>query len=61
MGPGQVYLSRAPNDDLENFSGIDADWFKIAYFGPINDTNWSLMWQTGVRPPVTTRLQQHWH
>lgn len=41
-GPGQIYLSRAPNDDLENYRG-DGDWFKIAYGGPVNDTAW-LLW-----------------
>ena len=40
-GPGIIYLSRAPNDDLVNYKG-DGDWFKIAYAGPLNDTTWSL-------------------
>lgn len=40
-GPGSIYLSRAPNDDLQNYRG-DGDWFKIAYAGPINNTKWSL-------------------
>jgi hypothetical protein len=40
-GPGQIYLSRAPNDDLQNYKG-DGDWFKIAYAGPINNTHWKL-------------------
>lgn len=40
-GPAQVYLSRAPNDDLLHYRG-DGDWFKIAYAGPVNSTNWSL-------------------
>ncbi|KAK4166936.1 glycosyl hydrolase family 61-domain-containing protein [Cladorrhinum sp. PSN259] len=40
-GPGIIYLSRAPNDDLANYKG-DGDWFKIAYAGPLNDTTWSL-------------------
>ncbi|EAQ88640.1 hypothetical protein CHGG_05259 [Chaetomium globosum CBS 148.51] len=33
-GPGMIYLSRAPNDDLEHYRG-DGDWFKIAYGGPV--------------------------
>lgn len=40
-GPAQIYLSRAPNDDLQNYKG-DGDWFKIAYAGPLDDTHWSL-------------------
>lgn len=40
-GPGIIYLSRAPNDDLLNYKG-DGDWFKIAYAGPIDNTHWSL-------------------
>lgn len=40
-GPAQVYLSRAPNDDLQSYRG-DSDWFKIGYGGPTNDTHWSL-------------------
>jgi hypothetical protein len=40
-GPAQIYLSRAPNDDLQNYKG-DGDWFKIAYAGPSDDQHWSL-------------------
>ncbi|GAB1316351.1 hypothetical protein MFIFM68171_06561 [Madurella fahalii] len=40
-GPGQIYLSKAPNDDLQNYKG-DGDWFKIAYAGPVDDSHWSL-------------------
>ncbi|KAK0649825.1 glycoside hydrolase, partial [Cercophora newfieldiana] len=40
-GPALVYLSRAPNDDLQNYKG-DGDWFKIAYAGPLDDTHWSI-------------------
>lgn len=40
-GPGQVYLSRAPKDDLTSYRG-DGDWFKIAYAGPEDDNNWRL-------------------
>jgi hypothetical protein len=40
-GPGLIYLSRAPNDDLQNYKG-DGDWFKIAYAGPTDDQHWSL-------------------
>ncbi|KAK3290382.1 glycosyl hydrolase family 61-domain-containing protein [Chaetomium fimeti] len=42
-GPGMIYLSRAPNDDLENYRG-DGDWFKIAYGGPVADNEW-LIWK----------------
>lgn len=42
QGPAQVYLSRAPNDDLMSYRG-DGDWFKVAYQGPLNDTDW-LLW-----------------
>ncbi|KAK3294450.1 glycoside hydrolase [Chaetomium fimeti] len=40
-GPAQIYLSRAPNDDLQSYRG-DGAWFKIAYAGPLNKQNWSL-------------------
>jgi hypothetical protein len=39
-GPAQIYMSKAPNDDIENYIG-DGDWFKIAYWGPTSDTQWS--------------------
>ncbi|KAK4151168.1 glycoside hydrolase, partial [Chaetomidium leptoderma] len=42
-GSGQVYLSRAPRDDLEHYQG-DGDWFKIAYGGPVTNDKW-LLWQ----------------
>ena len=41
-GPGQIYMSRAPNDDLEHYQG-DGDWFKIAYGGPVGNNEW-LLW-----------------
>jgi hypothetical protein len=41
-GPGQIYLSRAPNDDLESYEGGDGDWFKIAYAGPASNSTWTL-------------------
>ncbi|KAL2192584.1 glycosyl hydrolase family 61-domain-containing protein [Corynascus similis CBS 632.67] len=44
-GPVQIYLSRAPNDDLQSYKG-DGDWFKIAYAGPIDNQHWSL-WPNG--------------
>lgn len=47
-GPGQVWLSRAPNDDLKAYRG-DGDWFKIAYAGPKSNTQWKLHWETDVR------------
>lgn len=40
-GPGQIYLSRAPNDDLQSYRG-DGDWFKIAYAGPVDNQHWAL-------------------
>lgn len=46
-GPGQAYLSRAPNDDLANYDG-KGDWFKVAYAGPSDDKTWSLKWKNGV-------------
>lgn len=42
-GPGMIYLSRAPDDDLENYRG-DGDWFKIAYGGPVANNKW-LLWR----------------
>lgn len=41
-GPAQIYLSRAPNDDLAHYQG-DGDWFKIAFGGPVGDNKW-LLW-----------------
>ena len=41
-GPAQIYLSRAPNDNLKNYRG-DGDWFKIAYGGPVGNNEW-LLW-----------------
>ncbi|KAH8656692.1 glycoside hydrolase family 61 protein [Tricladium varicosporioides] len=54
-GPAQIYMSRAPNDDIENYQG-DGEWFKIAYLGPSNDTNWSVEYQSDVNftIPLTT-------
>ena len=43
-GPGQAYLSRAPNDDVKNYVG-DGEWFKIAYAGPKNNSGWEI-WET---------------
>jgi len=40
-GPAQIYLSRAPDDDLSSYRG-DGDWFKIAYAGPVDNSHWSL-------------------
>ncbi|KAF2180124.1 lytic polysaccharide monooxygenase [Zopfia rhizophila CBS 207.26] len=45
-GPGQVYMSRAPNDDLEHYDG-KGDWFKIATVGVKSDTAWQLRWTLG--------------
>ncbi|KAF2248691.1 lytic polysaccharide monooxygenase [Trematosphaeria pertusa] len=46
-GPGQAYLSRSPTDDLDGYEG-DAEWFKIAYLGPKNDSYWLTRDQTGM-------------
>lgn len=41
LGPAQFYLAKAlDNVALETWSGIDADWVKVAYFGAVNDTTW---------------------
>lgn len=50
MGPGQVYLSKLPENlpDLRGYSGYDGDWFKIAYAGPVNRTQWRLYRQPDV-------------
>ncbi|KAF2649429.1 lytic polysaccharide monooxygenase [Lophiostoma macrostomum CBS 122681] len=49
-GPAQVWLSRAPSDDLKSYHG-DGDWFKIAYAGPKSNTEWELYgeWSTPER------------
>ncbi|KAK4110369.1 lytic polysaccharide monooxygenase [Canariomyces notabilis] len=68
-GPGQIYLSRAPNDDLESYEGGDGDWFKIAYAGPASNSTWTLRgtpdWNFTI--PATTppgkylmRIEQFW-
>ncbi|KAK0707196.1 glycosyl hydrolase family 61-domain-containing protein [Apiosordaria backusii] len=68
-GPAQIYLSRAPNDDLEHYRG-DGDWFKIAIAGPENNNKWSL-WPSAsdfnFSIPLTTppgrylmRIEQFW-
>lgn len=46
-GPGQAYLSRAPDGDLDRYEG-DGEWIKIGYLGPMDDTNWSTRGQTGM-------------
>ncbi|KAF2018285.1 lytic polysaccharide monooxygenase [Aaosphaeria arxii CBS 175.79] len=40
-GPAQIWLSRAPGDDLKAYRG-DGDWFKVAWAGPLNNTKWTL-------------------
>lgn len=42
-GPGQVFLSKLP-DGVESLNHYDGrgDFFKIAYAGPADSTNWSL-------------------
>lgn len=44
-GPTMVYLSRAPDDDLQAYRG-EGDWFKIAYGGPRNNSAWSTVLET---------------
>lgn len=47
-GPGQAYLSKAPNNDIEKYDG-KGDWFKIAYIGPKSDTAWKLTDQSSIK------------
>ena len=47
-GPGQVYLSRAPNNDVQNYDG-SGDWFKIAEEGVLDDNTWLLYQQKEMR------------
>lgn len=44
-GPAQVWLSRAPNNDLRSYRGT-GDFFKIAYSGPLNSSYWKLTGST---------------
>ncbi|CAI6261697.1 unnamed protein product [Periconia digitata] len=37
-GPAQIYLARAPNDDLSTFNGTEGKWFKIASITAAHDT-----------------------
>jgi hypothetical protein len=46
-GPGSIWLSRAPNDDVKSYKG-DGDWFKIDYAGPANNTAWKLNYESSV-------------
>lgn len=55
-GPAQIYLSRAPNDDVEHYEG-DGDWFKIAYAGPINNARWQLQSEGDVGFWISSLLQ----
>jgi hypothetical protein len=50
-----AYLSRSPNPSLDTYDG-SGDWFKIAYFGPKNDTYWLTRDQPGMNfsIPLTT-------
>lgn len=44
-GPGQVYLSQVPEGiegGLEVYHGQEGEWFKIAYGGPVSNTEWTL-------------------
>ncbi|KAJ4298090.1 hypothetical protein N0V90_005989 [Kalmusia sp. IMI 367209] len=38
IGPAQIYLARAPNEDLSMFNGTDGKWFKIASVTAAHDT-----------------------
>lgn len=38
-GPVQMYMSRAESGNVKSYRG-DGEWFKVAYFGPQNDTLW---------------------
>jgi hypothetical protein len=42
-----AYLSASTSSDVSQYEG-DGDWFKIAYWGPKNDTYWSTRDQTGM-------------
>ena len=53
-GPGQIYLSKAPNNELETYRG-DGDWFKIAYAGPEGNNKWQL-WGDGGERDVSYRV-----
>ncbi|KAF2198335.1 hypothetical protein GQ43DRAFT_474644 [Delitschia confertaspora ATCC 74209] len=47
-GPGQVYMSKAPNDDVEHYDG-KGDWFKIAAQAQFNDTTYLLYGEKEMR------------
>lgn len=49
-GPGQVFMSALPPNlkDLIDYDG-SGEWFKIAYAGPKNDTEWSLATEVEMR------------
>jgi hypothetical protein len=38
-GPAQIYLARAPGDDLTTFNGTEGKWFKIASITAAHDTH----------------------
>ena len=50
-GLAQIYMSRAPNDDLKSYKG-DGDWFKVAYAGPLDNSDWKLFHDGGVETDV---------
>lgn len=54
-GPGQAYMSKAPNDDVDNYDG-KGDWFKIAYVGPTSNSSWALLGEKDIKfkVPKTT-------
>lgn len=56
-GPGQVFLSRLPDDltDLRDYDGR-GNFFKIAYVGVENATSWNLIGKLGMNftIPLTT-------
>lgn len=45
-GPATAYLSKAPGDDLNTYSG-DGDWFKIAAVGASNGMRWDYSVESG--------------
>jgi len=51
-GAAQVWLSRAPNDELKSYHG-DGDWFKVAYAGPRDNSNWKLWHENGPETDVS--------
>ncbi|KAF2020040.1 lytic polysaccharide monooxygenase [Aaosphaeria arxii CBS 175.79] len=53
-GPGMAYMSKSTVDNLDDYEG-DGDWFKIAEFGPKDDTTWITRDQTGMNFTIPRR------